>query len=478
MKNKNRLVDEVIAYIHHEAKGVSSVILAARFLKFNNPTHQMAHRAITGILQNDYRCELKSDGLWYPRMLHAHSGHRGLLDIPWTVVHLLQSSRHDTNQILHLSLWIPSESPQHLYSGWLVNPDSLSIDSQELLRSDYDAPFQSQETTLIQAIPFLNNRSILFLSFRQRQFALKYFSSIGAYLTDDTYILSHLLKLIPFSLPKETTIESYYRCLFNAEPVLGSAYRYGETLCACCRESIVRLINDGISTQNLLEQHEQHKNLYCEWSHSTFSINDIMELPQVTGVYGFKNKQKEHIYIGKAKNLRQRLLNYCRLSSESPAKLTQLRDQAHTLTIHLCGSELESILYEHRLIKKYNPVLNVQKNIHERKGTFSPLTDCIVLLPHAEKEKGMSFWYRQNQKVNIRPFYTDFQDIAAITNELEAFFFLKKLPIHETDFAEEELFLRWVKRHQDFLTIVPVYRMSNAEEICNAIIHYWKDITD
>jgi len=85
-------------------------------------------------------------------------------------------------------------------------------------------------------------------------------------------------------------------------------------------------------------------------------------------------------------------------------------------------------VYEYRLIRKHSPTLNTQVAIAERKGDFQPLDDCIVLLPHAEKEKGMSFWFRKNQKINMRPFCSDFRDGPAIEPELEAFFFGGMLP--------------------------------------------------
>jgi hypothetical protein len=278
------------------------------------------------------------------------------------------------------------------------------------------------------------------------------------------------------SIPKPLTVASCYHALFGSEPVLNSAYHYGEVFTECILSLLARIQNGGITTREELDAYEQQKALLTEWPDAHFFLNTIMSTPEVSGVYGFQNKKREYIYIGKAKNLKRRLLCYFRQTEESPDKLIALRHNAVTLTISVCGSELESLILEYRLIKKHGPALNKKQEINERKGTYTLLKDCIILLPHTEREKGMSLWFRQNQKILLKSFYADFRDSDALKALAKTFFFEPKLPPGRHDFPEQEIVSRWVADHADLTCMVPVYRMCTVEEIVNSIAGYWRDI--
>jgi hypothetical protein len=104
------------------------------------------------------------------------------------------------------------------------------------------------------------------------------------------------------------------------------------------------------------------------------------------------------------------------------------------------------------------------------------LQDCVILLPHTEKDRGVSVWYRQAQKILIKPFHVDFGRNEDLLDQLETFFFKERLSADYTDFPEQEIVYRWVSRKKDSLSVVPVYRMGTAEEIFNAMRSYWKDV--
>ena len=220
---------------------------------------------------------------------------------------------------------------------------------------------------------------------------------------------------------------------------------------------------------------EQKRAPWADWQEKKFSLEDILNLPQAPGVYGFKNRANEYLYIGKAKNVRRRLMSYYHDTDESPGKLSKLRQEAYDLSVYRCGSELESLLLENRLIKKHKPCFNTTIDINERKGSRAVLHDCIIVLSHADTEKGMSFWFRSGQKIKIKPFYSDFRDCGDMVKQLDEFFLLEQLPAEFTDFAEQEIASRWIKRHNDELYMVPVYRMASAEEIFASLKSCWGD---
>lgn len=84
-----------------------------------------------------------------------------------------------------------------------------------------------------------------------------------------------------------------------------------------------------------------------------------LNIPAVPGCYHFLNKKGKIIYIGKAANLKSRVLSYWRKSAQhSPAKQAMLK-QIEKIKIVETDSEIEALLLEANLIKKYHPDFNV-----------------------------------------------------------------------------------------------------------------------
>jgi len=82
-------------------------------------------------------------------------------------------------------------------------------------------------------------------------------------------------------------------------------------------------------------------------------------LPQTPGCYVFRDKNKEILYIGKAKKLRQRVSSYFVKSHDlSPAKqkMVKLIDDIGYITVR---SEAEALLLESNLIKQHQPKFNI-----------------------------------------------------------------------------------------------------------------------
>ncbi|MBI2459076.1 MAG: GIY-YIG nuclease family protein, partial [Parcubacteria group bacterium] len=84
-----------------------------------------------------------------------------------------------------------------------------------------------------------------------------------------------------------------------------------------------------------------------------------LNLPQSPGIYQFKDKKNKIIYIGKAANLKNRVLSYWQAgASHSPAKLAMLK-QIVKINWLETESEIEALLLEANLVKKYQPYYNV-----------------------------------------------------------------------------------------------------------------------
>ncbi len=86
--------------------------------------------------------------------------------------------------------------------------------------------------------------------------------------------------------------------------------------------------------------------------------NKIALLPTEPGCYLMKNEADEVIYVGKAKNLKNRVKSY--FTGAHNEKTTRLVQEIRDFNYVLTNSERESLILENNLIKQYLPKYNIR----------------------------------------------------------------------------------------------------------------------
>ncbi|MBN1626687.1 MAG: excinuclease ABC subunit UvrC [Deltaproteobacteria bacterium] len=81
--------------------------------------------------------------------------------------------------------------------------------------------------------------------------------------------------------------------------------------------------------------------------------------PSKPGVYIFKDASGHVIYVGKAKNLKKRVLSYFRAGADASQKTASMINRARGLDYILTATENEAFILESSLIKGYMPRYNV-----------------------------------------------------------------------------------------------------------------------
>ncbi len=89
-----------------------------------------------------------------------------------------------------------------------------------------------------------------------------------------------------------------------------------------------------------------------------FDVSRLKQMPARPGVYFMKGETGEILYIGKAKNLRNRLRSYFQSPRRQPGKVLELIRQVSAIETREVGSELEALLLEAQLIKRHQPFFN------------------------------------------------------------------------------------------------------------------------
>ena len=86
---------------------------------------------------------------------------------------------------------------------------------------------------------------------------------------------------------------------------------------------------------------------------------EIKKLPLAPGVYLMRNKNKDVIYVGKAKILKNRVTQYFRQNSNHTPKVLAMVSQIASFEYIITDSEREALALECNLIKKYRPKYNI-----------------------------------------------------------------------------------------------------------------------
>jgi DNA polymerase-3 subunit epsilon len=118
-----------------------------------------------------------------------------------------------------------------------------------------------------------------------------------------------------------------------------------------------RALGDALATTELL------RHLLSIQSSSTPSVNKsfanyslIENLPEKTGVYYFHNHENEVIYIGKSKDIKNRVKGH--FNNFNSTRSLRMLEQIYDITYEITGSELIALLKESHEIKEHQPVYN------------------------------------------------------------------------------------------------------------------------
>ena len=128
-----------------------------------------------------------------------------------------------------------------------------------------------------------------------------------------------------------------------------------------------KILNDGASEEvirTFLNARSQEATLPPSLSREVYD-----KLPQETGVYYFKDSKGKIIYVGKAKNIKKRVLGHF---YDKSTREIQLCSDTATIDYELAGNELVALLIESTAIKHYFPKYNrAQKTNIPAYGIFS-----------------------------------------------------------------------------------------------------------
>jgi excinuclease ABC subunit C len=120
----------------------------------------------------------------------------------------------------------------------------------------------------------------------------------------------------------------------------------------------------------------------------------LKSLPTSPGVYMFMNARGKIIYIGKAKNLRNRVRTYFQLSNHADLKTSRMVSQVKDLNLLATDNEIESLILEANLVREHKPRYNVRLK-DDRHFPYIKITNepfpRVLIVRRLEKDKAQYF---------------------------------------------------------------------------------------
>lgn len=207
----------------------------------------------------------------------------------------------------------------------------------------------------------------------------------------------------------------------------------------------------------------------------SFSREDVESIPDVPGVYRFLGKAQQCIYIGKAKNLRQRVLQYFTPISEGSRRRALFLEDVRDLEWIPAHSELSALILEAMQIRRKTPRWNVKIETHQGGGELKETEGALVFAVPSSLESAQYEIYilRPGGAGRLRePLDTQSPPSPDVLGGyLEDFLSGGESPVCETlPFQEAVLVRRWYRSNRDDLLRLRVDHFSSWEAAARALL--------
>ena len=98
----------------------------------------------------------------------------------------------------------------------------------------------------------------------------------------------------------------------------------------------------------------------AQFTNKKILFDKSVDFPELPGVYKFFNSEQEIIYIGKAKNIKNRVKSYLNLRKGEGKRIAKLKSSIKFIETIITKTESDALILEQGLISKKRPPYNIQ----------------------------------------------------------------------------------------------------------------------
>ena len=335
------LVDDIAGFLEEHHAGVAAAELAKRFLKIASTP--AAESLLRGILGKDIRFREDPPGVWTCRSRAAPTWLPRLILIP----EILPGADRAPWAWRVSGLWVGETGEaepflvERIASPW---PDPKSL---AMLRLPMASTSPARIRRWLEAL-----ERILALS--EHGGEILDLQEAAAWLARTRGIAVEARRLKdPAEWPEGLGIDTR-----ASEGIQGDLDRAAALLAACSEES------EGMARFLELSAAGEAKGRAVSFDGFSFSRQDVASLPETPGIYRYLGDGEEVLYVGKAKNLKQRVSQYFQPLQEGSARREAFLATVRDLAWVPLPTELAALTLESERIRTERPPWNVQVEVH------------------------------------------------------------------------------------------------------------------
>ena len=167
----------------------------------------------------------------------------------------------------------------------------------------------------------------------------------------------------------------------------------------------------------------------------------LKTLDSSSGVYRMLDDQKRVLYVGKARNLKNRVSNYSRYSPSHSSRITRMISETRSMMFLTTITETEALLLEQNLIKQLKPKYNVL--LRDDKSFPYIFMSNEHEFPRLEKHRGA--------KNKTGRYYGPFASAGAVNrtlNTLQKVFLLRSCSDKEVEAGDRPVSYTHLRAHE------------------------------
>ena len=466
----NSIQDRIFAFVAERGEqGAASQEIAAQFLFPTGPAKAGAlmEKLVKTVLAGDPRLRQNDAGAWVaaqPRASAAGSGEYAILqttlvrngarflDVEWFAVRLDSAGR-----------------PQGT-AGSAIRPDPFPpglILPSNLRQGIHQAPPVSECVT--KAAEFARGSTLVAFRIGAFQNAVAHALSLAG---EEAQTLS-LERLAKRTLgPGATTPGGLATTLGLPAREPSSAEEKAKFIAEIFAAMLARAEEMGLAPPQEWTALQHPVRREVDFGSYEFDKAALEQLPEEPGIYIFKDANGVPVYVGKALNLRQRVKSYFRARVRRDEKNERILESVSRLETRRTGSELAALLEESAAIRKFQPKINIQFDIHERPALAKAPTQRLALILPAPEEGQAELFLLYGDR-SLRRLLIPRAEPQQARAALNEFFF--STPPAPSDPEDLRIVWSWLERHGDHVNGFDVELAGGLEQAMALLARYTKE---
>jgi predicted GIY-YIG superfamily endonuclease len=213
-----------------------------------------------------------------------------------------------------------------------------------------------------------------------------------------------------------------------------------------------------------------------DFSRFSFGPGFLQQLPGESGIYIMKDREGTVLYVGKSRNLKRRVSSYFSPRALGQPKIARIHERLYSIEVEQTGNEVEALLLEMRLIKRFRPAVNLQTEIHARRANRHEGRNLLLFVADAESRGVRIYFFRNGIFAGKQAAPMRHPPSKRLREKIRSLYFNQgRGRKRRGETWEKEIVSRWLTANQRRLNCLDVDEAKNFEAVLDLLRNYLCD---